>query len=56
VTVCDRALEGGMPFGAVPRLHWSTDDPIADGRPAAFARAYDDLAERIELLAEEVAA
>jgi ArsR family transcriptional regulator, arsenate/arsenite/antimonite-responsive transcriptional repressor / arsenate reductase (thioredoxin) len=56
VTVCDRALEGGLPLAGVPHLHWSIDDPIADGRPAAFAKAYDDVAERIELLAEQVAA
>jgi ArsR family transcriptional regulator, arsenate/arsenite/antimonite-responsive transcriptional repressor / arsenate reductase (thioredoxin) len=56
VTVCDRALEGGVPFADVPHLHWSVDDPIADGRPAAFAKAYDDVAERIEVLAEQVAA
>jgi ArsR family transcriptional regulator, arsenate/arsenite/antimonite-responsive transcriptional repressor / arsenate reductase (thioredoxin) len=56
VTVCDRALEGGLPFPDVPHLHWSVDDPIADGRPAAFARAYDDIADRIERLAEQVAA
>jgi protein-tyrosine-phosphatase/DNA-binding transcriptional ArsR family regulator len=56
VTVCDRALEGGLPFPGVPRLHWSIDDPIAVGRPAAFATAYDQVAERIEHLAERVAA
>jgi ArsR family transcriptional regulator, arsenate/arsenite/antimonite-responsive transcriptional repressor / arsenate reductase (thioredoxin) len=56
VTVCDRALEGGVPFPDVPHLHWSIDDPVADGRPAAFAKAYDDVAERIETLAEQVAA
>lgn len=56
VTVCDRASEGGVPFTAVPQLHWSIGDPIADGRPAAFARAYNDVAERIELLAQRVAA
>lgn len=55
VTVCDRALEAGDPFDDVPHLHWSVDDPIADGRPAAFAKAYDDVAERIEHLAERVA-
>jgi ArsR family transcriptional regulator, arsenate/arsenite/antimonite-responsive transcriptional repressor / arsenate reductase (thioredoxin) len=56
VTVCDRALERGTPFPAAPRLHWSIADPVTDGRPAAFARAYDAVAERIELLAELVAA
>lgn len=56
VTVCDRALEGGVPFPDAAHLHWSIDDPILDGSPAAFARAYDDVAERVELLAEAVAA
>jgi ArsR family transcriptional regulator, arsenate/arsenite/antimonite-responsive transcriptional repressor / arsenate reductase (thioredoxin) len=56
VTVCDRALEAGLPFADVPRLHWSIADPIAEGTPAAFARAYDEVAERIEHLAEQVAA
>lgn len=56
VTVCDRALERGIPFPDVEHLHWSIDDPIADGRPAAFARAYDHVADRIERLAEQVAA
>lgn len=56
VTVCDRALERGIPFPGVERLHWSIEDPIADGRPAAFAKAYDDVGDRIERLAERVAA
>lgn len=55
VTVCDRALEGGVPFPEAPHLHWSIADPVTDGRPAAFAKAYDDVAERIEILAERMA-
>jgi ArsR family transcriptional regulator, arsenate/arsenite/antimonite-responsive transcriptional repressor / arsenate reductase (thioredoxin) len=56
VTVCDRALEAGMPFAGAPRLHWSIADPIAEATPAAFARTYDELADRIEHLAERIAA
>lgn len=56
VTVCDRAREGGVPFPDRPRLHWSIADPIAEGTPAAFARAYDSIAERVEELAERMAA
>lgn len=56
VTVCDRAFESGLPFPDRPTLHWSILDPATEGTPAAFARAYDEVAERIELLAEQVAA
>jgi ArsR family transcriptional regulator, arsenate/arsenite/antimonite-responsive transcriptional repressor / arsenate reductase (thioredoxin) len=56
VTVCDRALESGVPFADRPHLHWSLADPAATGTPAAFARAYDEVAERVEHLAEHVAA
>ncbi len=49
VSVCDRAHEAGPPF-AVPMLHWSVPDPVGGG-PAAFEAAYDELTERIEVLA-----
>ena len=55
VTLCDRALESGTPFEELPRLHWSIPDPVRDGRPGAFARAYDAVAERIEHLAQRTA-
>lgn len=56
VSVCDRALEAGLPFD-VPRLHWSIPDPVGGG-PRAVARAYDELEARITWLAarREVAA
>jgi protein-tyrosine-phosphatase/DNA-binding transcriptional ArsR family regulator len=56
VTVCDRALESGVPYVDRPLVHWSIADPAAVGTPAAFARTYDEVAERIEHLAERVAA
>lgn len=51
VSVCDRAREGGVPFGGV-RLHWSVPDPAtaAEDR-AAFEAAFADIAERVFLLA-----
>jgi ArsR family transcriptional regulator, arsenate/arsenite/antimonite-responsive transcriptional repressor / arsenate reductase (thioredoxin) len=48
VTVCDQAHEELAPDGAW--LHWSVPDPIADGRPAAFDAALDELRQRIGLL------
>jgi len=54
VSVCDRAHEAGPPFDA-PVLHWSVPDPI-DGGPEDFAAAYAELAARIEVLADSVAA
>lgn len=56
VSVCDRARESATPFPQRPQLHWSIPDPVAEGTPAAFARAYDQVAERIEALAERMAA
>jgi len=50
VSVCDRARESGLPFD-VPSLHWSVPDPVADGRPAAFAAAFDEISGRVERLA-----
>lgn len=49
VSVCDRALEGGVPFDA-PRLHWSVADP-AGGDTSAFEAAFDDIAARVDRLA-----
>lgn len=49
VSVCDRALEAGLPFD-VPRLHWSIPDPV-DGGPGAVTRAYDELQARVTWLA-----
>ena len=50
VSVCDRAREAGVPFDA-PTLHWSVPDPVVDGRPAAFAAAFTEIAGRIDRLA-----
>jgi ArsR family transcriptional regulator, arsenate/arsenite/antimonite-responsive transcriptional repressor / arsenate reductase (thioredoxin) len=55
VSVCDRAREAGVPFGA-PVLHWSVPDPVADGRAAAFAAAFAEIADRIDRLAAARAA
>lgn len=55
VTVCDRARRDDLPF-ACPRLHWSVPDPVAAGDPAAFHRAFTDLAHRITRLAVPAAA
>lgn len=49
VSVCDRAHEAGPPF-AVPMLHWSVPDPVGRG-PAAFEAAFEELTDRIEVLA-----
>lgn len=54
VTVCDRARRDPLPF-ACPRLHWSVPDPVAVGTPAAFRRAFDDLAHRLARLAAPAA-
>lgn len=49
VSVCDRALEGGIPFAGW-RVHWSVPDPAADER-VTFEAAFADIAERINRLA-----
>jgi protein-tyrosine-phosphatase/DNA-binding transcriptional ArsR family regulator len=54
VSVCDRALEGGIPFDA-PLLHWSIPDPVRAGTASAFRRSFDEIAERIETLANATA-
>lgn len=47
VTVCDSAYEELLR----PSLHWSIPDPVADGSEAAFDRAFDVIAARIDDLA-----
>lgn len=49
ISVCDRALESGIPFGA-RRLHWSIPDPVAGGGLAPFRAAFLEIADRIERL------
>lgn len=53
VSVCDRALEAGVPFDA-PRLHWSVPDP-GDGDRNGFEAAFDEIAQRVGRLAAVVA-
>jgi protein-tyrosine-phosphatase len=50
VSVCDRAHEAHIPFDG-PTLHWSIPDPLRDGRPAAFQRAFESIDVRLERLA-----
>lgn len=50
VSVCDRALERGLPLG-VPSRHWSVPDPAAGNRKT-FRVAFADIAERIDRLAK----
>src|SRR5713101_2243020 len=58
ITVCDHANER-CPFfpGAVKRIHWSIDDPVAPGgeeaQLTAFCRARDELQERIRAFIED---
>lgn len=50
VTVCDKAAGEPCPLwpGEPRRLHWSLPDPAAAAdAPAAFRRAYEELARRI---------
>jgi protein-tyrosine-phosphatase len=52
VAVCDSAYEE---LGATPdRLHWSVPDPVRADDDAAFERAYDELAGRVDRLADAV--
>jgi ArsR family transcriptional regulator, arsenate/arsenite/antimonite-responsive transcriptional repressor / arsenate reductase (thioredoxin) len=55
VSVCDLAHEARPPFD-VPLLHWSLPDPVATGDPAAFEAVADELAIRVDHLAQELAA
>ena len=50
ISVCDRALEGGLPM-AVSHRHWSVPDPAASNRKA-FQLAFADIADRIDRLAK----
>lgn len=52
ITVCDAAHEEL----ATEALHWSVPDPVPVGTDAAFDAAFDDLAGRIDALAERVSA
>ncbi|WP_181780065.1 arsenate reductase/protein-tyrosine-phosphatase family protein [Pseudonocardia pini] len=54
VTVCDSAHEHLARGAHAPALHWSVPDPVAQGEPAAFDRAVDELADRITRLAPSV--
>ncbi|MPZ74826.1 MAG: ArsR family transcriptional regulator [Nitriliruptorales bacterium] len=53
VSVCDRALEAGVPFDA-PRVHWSVSDPTG-GDEATFVAAFDEIAQRVARLVEAAA-
>lgn len=53
VTVCDVAHEELRGAG---RLHWSVADPVPVGTDAAFDVAVDDLARRVDTLAQHVTA
>ena len=46
VTVCDRALESGLPWSA-RHIHWSIPDPVSTGDLAAFRSAFGDIAARV---------
>jgi len=52
VAVCDSAYEeiGGGPG----RLHWSVPDPVPAGTAAAFERAFEELADRVDRLVPAV--
>ncbi|MFP3913250.1 MAG: helix-turn-helix domain-containing protein [Actinomycetota bacterium] len=53
VTVCDRALESGVPLRGA-RMHWSIPDPV-DGGPEAFRSAFADIASRVDRLRSRAA-
>jgi protein-tyrosine-phosphatase len=53
ISVCDRALEAGVPFDA-PSLHWSVPDPVLVGTLEAFRASFADLANRVDRLASVV--
>lgn len=52
VTVCDAAHES---LGADVALHWSIPAPGAVGTDAAYDAAFDDIAARVDLLADRLA-
>jgi protein-tyrosine-phosphatase len=47
VSVCDQAHER---LGTPTAVHWSVPDPARIATDAAFERAYDDIADRIDRL------
>lgn len=46
VSVCDRALEGGLPV-ARDSVHWSVPDPVNSGDLASFRSAFADISARV---------
>lgn len=52
VSVCDRAHEAGVRFGA-PSRHWSVPDPVRADSAAAFRAAFALIADRIDRLAPQ---
>lgn len=51
ISVCDRAKESGVPEAA-ERHHWSIADPVPVGTLKAFRSAFEEIASRMERLAE----
>lgn len=49
ISVCDRALEAGVPT-AQGHAHWSVPDPVTKGTIDAFRSAFDEIAVRMEHL------
>lgn len=49
ISVCDRALEAGVPT-AQGQAHWSVPDPATKGTIDAFRSAFDEIAVRMEHL------
>ncbi|MEV0714285.1 helix-turn-helix domain-containing protein [Asanoa sp. NPDC050611] len=47
ISVCDQAHER---LGTPTAMHWSVPDPARVDTDAAFARAYDDIADRVDRL------
>jgi protein-tyrosine-phosphatase/DNA-binding HxlR family transcriptional regulator len=56
IAVCDNAHEhlGDLGDPARERLHWSVPDPARSRSRAAFDRAFDDLADRVDRLVPAV--
>lgn len=52
VSVCDRALEAGMPSGR-SQVHWSVPDPVTVGTLRSFRSAFAQIAGRIGHLADQ---
>lgn len=50
VSVCDRALEGGVPKAPIHH-HWSIPDPVRAGDVKSFRSAFAEIADRIDHLA-----